>query len=428
MIPGSDTTHLTPVAGGHAGAWLRALRPAQWIKNGVLFAGVVFGGKLLDPPALAQASLAFVIFCLVSSGFYLINDVVDRQADLRHPIKRRRPVAAGEIPATRALAVGILLVAGGLVCSFSLGAPFLLAVLTYVLLMTAYNLWLKRLVIVDVFTIAAGFVVRAAAGAIAVGVVISPWLLICTMLRIAGVTAYPVITNLENFRGDEDITLPMPAHFNHAIAHVEYSDGTSQFVDGTATYNGIDELGSGDRGANCIIVRPEGGERVQIPWGTAEDDSQTDEIDAEFAAGGTLKLSVTRTAVGDSSSILRAQFEREGDRKKRLELEWSEHYPGAKVGNIVVNDLSDLDVQPKLTFTVELPNAYATKDGRIEFRTALDPREWTQTSFGSLTTRKTDLLTPAPYERISIVHYKLPAGDEAPWRWNVEPIHEGWSA
>ncbi|MCA8915470.1 MAG: DUF3857 domain-containing protein [Planctomycetes bacterium] len=235
-------------------------------------------------------------------------------------------------------------------------------------------------------------------------------LLICTMLRIAGVTAYPVITNLENFRGDEDITLPMPAHFNHAIAHVEYSDGTSQFVDGTATYNGIDELGSGDRGANCIIVRPEGGERVQIPWGTAEDDSQTDEIDAEFAAGGTLKLSVTRTAVGDSSSILRAQFEREGDRKKRLELEWSEHYPGAKVGNIVVNDLSDLDVQPKLTFTVELPNAYATKDGRIEFRTALDPREWTQTSFGSLTTRKTDLLTPAPYERISIVHYKLPAG------------------
>ncbi|MCA9877954.1 MAG: decaprenyl-phosphate phosphoribosyltransferase [Thermomicrobiales bacterium] len=211
MIPGSDTTHLTPVAGGHAGAWLRALRPAQWIKNGVLFAGVVFGGKLLDPPALAQASLAFVIFCLVSSGFYLINDVVDRQADLRHPIKRRRPVAAGEIPATRALAVGILLVAGGLVCSFSLGAPFLLAVLTYVLLMTAYNLWLKRLVIVDVFTIAAGFVVRAAAGAIAVGVVISPWLLICTML-LALLVAF-------GKRRHELLTLPSAQHHRRNLEH-----------------------------------------------------------------------------------------------------------------------------------------------------------------------------------------------------------------
>ena len=235
-------------------------------------------------------------------------------------------------------------------------------------------------------------------------------LLICTMLRIAGVTAYPVITNLENFRGDEDITLPMPNHFNHAIAHIEYSDGSSQFVDGTATYNGIDELGSGDRGANCIIVRPDGGERVQIPWGSADEDSQTDDIDAEFAQGGTLKLTVTRTAVGDSASLLRSRYEREGDRKKQLEREWSEFYPGAKVSAIVVNDLSDLDVQPKISFSVELPNAYATQGNRIELRAALDPREWTQTSFGSLTSRKTDLLTPAPYERRSVVRYKLPAG------------------
>ncbi|MCA8945727.1 MAG: hypothetical protein KDB29_05840, partial [Planctomycetes bacterium] len=155
-----------------------------------------------------------------------------------------------------------------------------------------------------------------------------------------------VITNLDNFRGDEDITLPMPDHFNHAIAYIEYSDGTSQFVDGTATYNGIDELPSADRGANCIIVRPDGGERTQTPWGDASGDLETDDIDAEFAPEGTLKLKVKRTAVGDSASGLRQRYEKEGDRKKQLEREWSEYFPGAKVSGIQVNDLSDIDLSP----------------------------------------------------------------------------------
>lgn len=235
-------------------------------------------------------------------------------------------------------------------------------------------------------------------------------ILICTMLKIAGITAHPVIINLESFRGEEDITLPMPAHFNHAIAYIEYSDGTGQFVDGTTTYNGIDELSSGDRGAKVIIVRPEGGEQVQIPWGKAEDDCETDEIEVEFAPGGTLKLNVIRSAVGDSASILRARYEREGDRKKCIELEWSEFFPGARASAIEVGDLMNLDAAPRITFAVELPNAYATKDGRIEFRTALDPREWTQTEFAALTTRRTDLLTPAPFRRLSVTRFKLPKG------------------
>ncbi|MCG3183506.1 MAG: hypothetical protein ICCCNLDF_01610 [Planctomycetes bacterium] len=235
-------------------------------------------------------------------------------------------------------------------------------------------------------------------------------ILICTMLKIAGITAHPVIINLESFRGEEDITLPMPAHFNHAIAYIEYSDGTGQFVDGTTTYNGIDELSSGDRGAKVIIVRPEGGEQVQIPWGKPEDDCETDEIEVEFAPGGTLKLNVTRSAVGDSASILRARYEREGDRKKRIELEWSEFYPGAKASAIEVGELMNLDAAPRISFTVELPNAYTSKDGRIEFRTALDPREWTQTEFAALTTRRTDLLTPAPFRRLSVTRFKLPKG------------------
>lgn len=182
MIPGGNIAPFTAVAGRQAGAWLRALRPTQWIKNGVVFAGLVFGGKLLDPLAIAQATLAFIVFCTVSSGFYLINDVFDRQADARHPLKRLRPVAAGEIAVRRALAAGVFLVAAALVCGLALGLPFFLAVLTYALLMAGYNLWFKRIVILDVFIIAAGFVIRAAAGALAVEVTISPWLLICTML------------------------------------------------------------------------------------------------------------------------------------------------------------------------------------------------------------------------------------------------------
>lgn len=182
MIPGGHSAPLTAVAGRQAGAWLRALRPTQWIKNGVVFAGLVFGGKLLDPLAIAQASLAFIVFCIVSSGFYLINDVVDRQADARHPLKRLRPVASGEIATRRALAAGVFLVAAALLSSLALGLQFFLAILAYALLMAGYNLWFKRVVILDVFVIAAGFVIRAAAGALAVEVTISPWLLICTML------------------------------------------------------------------------------------------------------------------------------------------------------------------------------------------------------------------------------------------------------
>lgn len=182
MIAGRDAAGEGVAVRSLAGSWLRALRPTQWIKNGVVLAGLVFGGKLLELLALGQALLAFAVFCTVSSGFYLINDVVDRQADQLHPVKRRRPIAAGEIAPRQGTVAGVLLVAAGLVCALLLGAPFCLAIIAYALLMAGYNLWFKRVVILDVFVIAAGFVIRAAAGALAVQVTISPWLLICTML------------------------------------------------------------------------------------------------------------------------------------------------------------------------------------------------------------------------------------------------------
>ena len=161
---------------------LRGLRPAHWVKNGLVFAGLVFGGKLFALDALASAVLAAVWFCLLSSGFYLINDVRDRGADRLHPDKRLRPVAAGELAPMAAMVIGIMLVVVALTGSAFMGMAFFLVALSYAALMAAYNLGLKHIVILDVFSIAMGFVLRAVGGAVAVNVAISPWLLVCTML------------------------------------------------------------------------------------------------------------------------------------------------------------------------------------------------------------------------------------------------------
>jgi 4-hydroxybenzoate polyprenyltransferase len=168
------------------GSWTatvtRAMRPAQWLKNGVVFAGLVFGGKLLQPAAVATATLTALAFCLLSSGFYLVNDVRDRDADRLHPVKRLRPVPAGELAPRTAGLLGVILVVAAMLASALLSWSLLLVFVAYAGLMTAYNLGVKEFAILDVFAIAAGFVLRAVAGAIAVDVSISPWLLVCTML------------------------------------------------------------------------------------------------------------------------------------------------------------------------------------------------------------------------------------------------------
>jgi len=181
-MPDAATHRDTGRVVSHLATVVRALRPAQWLKNGLVFAGLVFGGKLFDPPAVASAIIAALTFCLLSSGFYLINDVRDLEADRLHPVKRLRPVAAGELSPLAAGAIGILLILVAITGSAFLGSDLLLVVLAYIGLMAAYNLGLKQIVIIDVFAIAAGFVLRAVGGAVAVDVSISPWLLICTML------------------------------------------------------------------------------------------------------------------------------------------------------------------------------------------------------------------------------------------------------
>ena len=160
----------------------QSLRPRQWTKNLVVFAGIIFSGNIFNWSMQCKVWLTFVAFCAVVGAGYLVNDVIDREQDRVHPVKRTRPIASGRLGAGTALAVSLLLVTvfigGGLLVD-----PLLSAYLAaYLVLQFAYSLVLKKLVIVDVLVISAGFVVRAVAGAAVIHVIISPWLVVCAML------------------------------------------------------------------------------------------------------------------------------------------------------------------------------------------------------------------------------------------------------
>lgn len=161
---------------------LVAVRPEQWTKNLLVFAGIMFGGRLFDRDAIWHALGAFVAFCALSSTVYLFNDLADREADRSHPLKRSRPLASGALSARAALLAGAGLAIGGLAISIVIGYAFSLVACAYLALLLLYSAALKQFVIIDVLTIAGGFVLRAIAGALAVAVPISHWLLICTTL------------------------------------------------------------------------------------------------------------------------------------------------------------------------------------------------------------------------------------------------------
>ena len=161
---------------------LASLRPEQWTKNLLVLAGVVFGGRLLEPPAVAIAAAAFAIFCALSGAVYLFNDLADREADQNHPLKRERPIASGRLATTTAVIAGVILGGGGVIAAFLIGAQFGIIAATYMAALLLYSLALKHVVILDALMIAAGFVLRAIAGAVAVAVPIGHWLLVCTTL------------------------------------------------------------------------------------------------------------------------------------------------------------------------------------------------------------------------------------------------------
>jgi 4-hydroxybenzoate polyprenyltransferase len=178
-----------PARGPHAGrsfatSLLLSLRPAQWTKNLLVFAGLIFSEQhlLLQPAAAVRAAVAFVVFCLLSGVVYLLNDVRDREADRRHPIKSRRPIASGAVPVSTALTTAAVLAVLGTGAAAAVSPALALVALGYVLLNLLYSASLKHVVILDVLTLAIGFVLRAWAGAVAVDVRVSHWLLLLTLL------------------------------------------------------------------------------------------------------------------------------------------------------------------------------------------------------------------------------------------------------
>lgn len=167
---------------GRTEAIVTSLRPRQWSKNLLLLAGIVFAAKLGDTSRWPEAAAALLAYCAASSAGYLVNDVRDRAHDRLHPLKRSRPIARGELSTAVALALAGGLAAAALLLVAPLGPPALLFLGAFIALQAAYSLALKRVVLVDVMAIGALFVIRAAAGADAVEVRISPWLLLCTAL------------------------------------------------------------------------------------------------------------------------------------------------------------------------------------------------------------------------------------------------------
>lgn len=161
---------------------LRSVRPAQWTKNLFVFAALIFAREFFTFPLLLKTAGAFLAFCLVSGAFYIFNDLRDREEDQAHPKKSQRPIARGEIRPHEALILFFVLAAIGLAIAFFLEPNFFLAVGIYFLLQLAYSLRLKQVVILDIFVIAMGFVIRVVAGGLVIAVPISSWLLICTTL------------------------------------------------------------------------------------------------------------------------------------------------------------------------------------------------------------------------------------------------------
>ena len=161
---------------------IKLLRPHQWLKNGFVLIGLLFGHAWNDPVKLGHAVAAFVAFCLLASAVYVMNDLADREQDRLHPDKRHRPLASGAVATGAAIALGLACLVGGLALAFTLAGSAPWIFVAYLLLNAAYSASLKHVVILDVFLIAAGFMLRLLAGTVGIGIAPSHWLLLCGLM------------------------------------------------------------------------------------------------------------------------------------------------------------------------------------------------------------------------------------------------------
>lgn len=204
-----DQAAAPDLPGSRVRGLIRACRPRHWVKNVLVLAAPAFAGVLTDPAAVVDVVVAFIAFCLAASGTYLVNDARDAAADQAHPRKRLRPVAAGQISVRLAYLTGASCLATAVALSFLTGTWHLAAVIAaYVALTTAYSLRIKHVPVLDLVSVAGGFVLRAIAGAAAVGVGLSSWFLIVATLVSLFVVAGKREAELRNAeRGDSRRTL-----------------------------------------------------------------------------------------------------------------------------------------------------------------------------------------------------------------------------
>lgn len=162
-------------------AYVRLARPQQWIKNLFLFAPLIFSRHLFEQGFLRTELFGVAVFCLLSSAVYVVNDIADRKADRLHPVKRSRPIASGAVGIGQGIIFALLLLVAAAGIGWSLDPKFRFIALLYFALNLAYSFWLKQLLLVDVFVIAAGFMLRVLAGAFVINVEVSHWLVLCTL-------------------------------------------------------------------------------------------------------------------------------------------------------------------------------------------------------------------------------------------------------
>lgn len=212
-----------------------ALRPRQWVKNLFVFAGLIFSQSLFTPliwPALG----AFLIFCALSGAIYVFNDLADVEKDRLHPTKRYRPIARGALSVPAAAGLGVLMLAGSLVAAYVLSVPFGVVATAYAGLLIAYSVWLKHMVILDVLTVAAGFVLRAVAGAEAIAVEISGWLVICTILVALFLALGKRRHEYRTLKGDAAAHRPILAEYSESFLDQMVAVVTASTVTAYALY------------------------------------------------------------------------------------------------------------------------------------------------------------------------------------------------
>ncbi len=227
LTPAGSGAEAIPAKGGLALALLATARPRQWAKNILVFGAPATGGVLLEPTAVARTVLSFLAFCLAASGVYYANDIVDRKMDRAHPLKRRRPIASGRLPVRLAGVAAALLLAAGLAVAI-LGVGWRLAGVVggYIALSLAYTLVLRGVVLLDIAAVAGGFVLRAVAGGVAVGVPLSSWFLI--------VACFGALFIAAGKRRSEHISLG-PLRGEHRRTLDEYSEQYLRYILGNSS-------------------------------------------------------------------------------------------------------------------------------------------------------------------------------------------------